>query len=116
MKALFLSPMIPSYDLQVTGQFFKDVLSFSTVMDTEEYAIYIKDNLTIHILKAGTDIGQMEFYLEIDDIDGFWNSIKGKVIGLNYRELFNREYGMREVHIEVPQTKTLLFIGQQIDQ
>jgi hypothetical protein len=42
----------------------------------------VKDNLTIHILPAGQDIGQMEFYMEVDDIDGLWSLIKDKVAGL----------------------------------
>jgi hypothetical protein len=56
----------------------------------------------------------MEFYLEIDNVDNLWNSIKDKIQGLKVREPFNREYGMREIHIEIPQTKTLLFIGQEL--
>lgn len=115
-KAKYLSPMIPSFNLKETVLFFKEVLGFSPEMDTETYAIYQKDNLTIHIMRAGEDIGQMEFYLEIDDLDGLWIAIKDKVTGLKVREPFDREYGMREVHIEIPQTKTLLFIGQVIKQ
>lgn len=106
--------MIPSFNLKETVLFFRDVLGFSPEMDTETYAIYQKDNLTIHVLRAGEDIGQMEFYLEIDDLDSLWAEIKDKVKGLKVKEPFERDYGMREVHIEVPHTKTLLFIGQEI--
>ncbi len=113
-KALFISPMIPSFNLKDTVFFFKDILSFSPVMDTNEYAICIKDNLTIHILPAGKDVGQMEFYIEVDDIDSLWASIKDKLKGLKVREPFDREYGMREIHIGIPQTNTLLFIGQEL--
>lgn len=113
-RALYLSPMIPSYHLKETGSFFRDILDFSPVMDTESYAIYQKDNLSIHLLPAGTDIGQMEFYLEVNDIDGLWESIKDKLAGYRVKEPFNREYGMRELHIEVPYTNTLLFIGQEL--
>lgn len=115
-KALYLSPMIPSFNMKETVHFFKDTLGFSSVMDTETYAVYQKNNLTVHILRAGENIGQMEFYLEVDNIDEFWISIKDKVKGLKVREPFNREYGMRELHIEIPKTKTLLFLGQQIDK
>ncbi len=113
-KALYLSPMIPSFNMEETGRFFKDVLGFSALMDTKEYAIYAKDNLTVHLLPAGEDIGQMEFYLEVDDLDSLWTGIKEKVKDLKVREPFDREYGMREVHIAVPQTNTLLFIGQEL--
>lgn len=113
-KALFLSPMIPSFNMTETFRFFKEVLSFTPEMETPQYSILSKDGLTIHILPAGQDIGQMEFYLEVDDVDQLWAAIKDKLTGLRVREPFDREYGMREIHIEIPETKTLLFIGQVI--
>jgi hypothetical protein len=115
-QALFISPMIPSFNMTETGQFFREVLGFATEMDTPGYAIYQKDNLTVHLLPAGKDIGQMEFYIEVDHLDGLWASIKDKVKGLKVRAPFDRDYGMRELHIEIPQTNTLLFIGQVIDK
>jgi hypothetical protein len=113
-KAMYLSPMIPSFNMEETGRFFKDILSFTPHMETETYAIYEKDNLTVHILRAGKDIGQMEFYLEVDDLDNLWSSIKDKLQGVKVKEPFNQEYGMREVHIGIPKTNTLLFIGQEL--
>lgn len=113
-KALFLSPMIPSFNMPVTFRFFKEVLAFSTEMETPQYSILSKDGLTVHILPAGQDIGQMEFYLEVDDVDQLWATIKDKVAGLRVQKPFDREYGMREIHLEIPETKTLLFIGQEI--
>ena len=77
-KALHLSPMIPSFDIEETVTFFKDVLNFKIARDDGSYAILHKDDLTIHILQAGTDIGEMEFYLEVDDVEGLWRSIKTK--------------------------------------
>jgi hypothetical protein len=113
-KALFLSPMIPSFNIEETTDFFKNILGFSPVMHTEAYAVYQKDNLTIHILCVGENIGQMEFYIEVDDINGLWTTIRDKVKSLKVREPFDRDYGMREMHIVIPQTNTLLFIGQEI--
>ena len=115
-KALYLSPMIPSYDMKGTAAFFTDLLGFSKIMYTVGYIILAKDDLTIHILNAGTDIGEMEFYLAVDEIDALWESIKDKLAGIKFREPFDREYGMREAHIIIPHTKTLLFIGQAIGQ
>jgi hypothetical protein len=113
-QALHLSPMIPSFNLNQTISFFKEVLDFTPVLETETYAVYQKNNLSVHILQAGEDIGQMEFYLEVDNVDHLWASIKDKVKELKVKAPFDREYGMREIHIEIPQTKTLLFIGQTI--
>lgn len=114
--ALYLSPMIPSYDLEETARFFKELLRFSTIRDDGHYSILFKDNLTIHLLRAGDDIGQMEFYLEVDDVDEVWNLMKDYIGNLKVNSPFDRDYGMREIHISVPATKTLLFIGQEIRQ
>ncbi len=113
-KAIHLSPMIPSFDMKEPVSFFQNLLGFKMAMGEESYKILHKDNLTVHILGAGSIIGEMEFYLEVDDIEQIWNHIKDKLDGLKFKEPFNREYGMREIHIIIPQTKTLLFIGQAI--
>jgi hypothetical protein len=114
-KALHASPMIPSYNLEETTRFFTDLFGFSIHLKDGNYAVLYKDSITIHLLNAGTDIGEMEFYLEVDDINGLWLSIQDKLADLNVRAPFDREYGMRELHIIVPQTKTLMFVGQVIN-
>ncbi|OOG74897.1 hypothetical protein [Algoriphagus sp. A40] len=114
-KALYLSPMIPSYNLLKTGEFFKEILGFSPHMETENYSIFYKDKQTIHLLRAGESIGQMEFYLEVDQLDLLWESIKDRLDGLQVKAPFDREYGMREFHLEIPYTKTLLLVGQELN-
>lgn len=111
-RALFLSPMVPTFDVHQTAAFLESCLAFHVRILDSQYAICTKDNLTVHLLPAGKDIGQMEFYLEVDDVDAVWASMKDKVAGLKVKEPFNQPYGMREVHVEIPATKTLLFIGQ----
>ncbi len=113
-KAQYLSPMIPSFNIEKTVSFFIDLLDFKVGRDDKTYFILYKDNLTIHILRAGSDIGEMEFYLVVDDIEKVWNNMKDKLDGRKVKEPFDREYGMREIHIIVPETKTLMFIGQEI--
>ncbi len=113
-KALFLSPMIPSRNLSVSVSFFTDILRFEKVFDSGSYVICQKDQLTIHILPAGEHIGQMEFYLEVDDLETLWKNCKDKIMCLKHRAPFDQEYGMREIHLEIPETNTLLFIGQEI--
>lgn len=113
-KAMYLSPMVPSYDLEATGSFLREVLRFEPVMTSNTYAVYQKENVTIHLLRAGDDIGQMEFYLEVDDLEALWAFMKDKVEGLRMKGPMDRDYGMREVHIEVPATNALLFIGQAL--
>jgi hypothetical protein len=57
----------------------------------------------------------MEFYLIVDDIEQVWKSIKDKLGNIKSRAPFDREYGMREVHIVIPETKALMLIGQNIE-
>ncbi|WP_353481238.1 hypothetical protein [Haliscomenobacter sp.] len=113
-KAKHLSPMIPSIDIVKTVSFFIDLLRFEIIRDDKTYVILQKDNLTIHILRAGKEIGEMEFYLEVDDLQSIWNYIKDNLNGIKFKEPFDQNYGMREIHLVIPMTKTLLFIGQQI--
>jgi predicted enzyme related to lactoylglutathione lyase len=115
-KAMYLSPMVPSYNIRETLRFFTDLFNFSVARDEGNYVIIYKDMQTIHILNAGTDIGEMEFYLEVDDIDSLWETIKDKLGDTKVRAPFDREYGMREFHIIIPHTKTLMFAGQLIKQ
>ena len=114
-KAIHLSPMLPSYDVPDTIRFFEDIFGFSMMMGDENYAVLIKDGLTIHIIKAG-DIGEMSFYLEVDEIDSLWDTIKDRLEGIKVKPPFDREYGMREFHIIIPHTKTLMFVGQPLNQ
>jgi hypothetical protein len=113
-KARYLSPMIPSYNIEKTVSFFIILLDFKIGRDDKTYVILYKDNVTVHILEAGVDIGEMEFYLEVDDLEKVWDNMKDKLEGMKVKEPFDREYGMREIHVIVPETKTLMFIGQEI--
>jgi len=113
-KALYLSPMVPSFDISGTVSFFTNILEFKIGRDDNTYSIVYKDNLTVHLLRAGKESGQMEFYLEVDDVDSIWSSIKDKLNGIKVRKPFDQAYGMREIHIGIPYTNTLLFIGQGI--
>ena len=56
----------------------------------------------------------MSFYLVVDDIEKVWHGMKDKLGDMKVREPFDREYGMREIHVIVPETKTLMFIGKDI--
>ena len=60
-KAQYLSPMVPSFNIEKTVSFFIDLLRFQIARDDKTYVSLYKDNLTVHILRAGEDIGQMAF-------------------------------------------------------
>lgn len=115
-KARYLSPMIPSFDIPKTVSFLKDVLGFKIYADYTDYVILMMDNLTVHVLHAGKNIGEMEFYLEVDDLSAVWEEISDKLDNIVHKAPFVRDYGMKEIHLIIPDTKTLLFIGQIIDR
>ena len=106
--------MIPSFDMGKTVSFFRDVLKFEMLRDDKTYVILQKDDQTIHILRAGTNIGEMEIYLEVDDLQSVWDHLKDNLDGIKFKGPFDQPYGMREIHLILPMTKTLLFIGQAI--
>ena len=114
--AIHVSPMIPSHDIRKTASFFKELFYFSVLREEKNYIILSKDRLNIHILNAGSDIGEMEFYFEVEGLDDLWHEIKDKLPGAKFKAPFDREYGMREFHIIVPHTKTLLFVGEPINK
>lgn len=114
-KAVQLSPMIPSFDISQTIGFFTDLLGFTIYRNDGHYAILEKDNRSIHLLRAGKDIGEMEFYLEVDNVEHIWTTIKDRLEGIKHKPLFEQPYGMREIHLVVPASNTLLFIGQTIE-
>ena len=113
-KALFLSPMVPTYDVCKTTDFLHDALGFDIRNLDSGYAICQRDQMTLHLLPAGKDIGEMELYLEVDDVDAVWEVLKSHVEGIRHKPPSDREYGMREIHVDIPATKALMFIGQSI--
>jgi len=106
--------MIPSFNIPETVRFFTDVLGFTVWREDKTYVILYKEQFTVHVLRAGIEIGEMEFYLEVDDIESVWTAMKGQLSDVKVKAPFDRDYGMREVHVIIPHTKTLLFIGQAI--
>ncbi len=113
-SAKFLSPMIPSFDIKKTVSFFTELLDFKIRRDDETYFILYKDHLTVHIQRAGADTGEMSFYLEVDEVENVWKRINDKLSDIKFKAPFNQTYGMREIHVIIPETKTLMFIGQAI--
>lgn len=112
-RALHLSPMIPSRDLPATLAFLVKALGFEVLRHHPNYAICARNGLSLHLLRAGSDIGQMECYLEVDDLAVVWAQLEPHLEGLRVRAPFVQDYGMRECHLELPHTNCLLFIGQE---
>lgn len=110
-----ISPMIPSEDVVHTRDFLKSTMAFSLVMDDPSYVILEKDNQSVHLCPTGKDYGESSFYILVENIESLWDSIKDKLSNLSVRPLFTQPYGMKEFHIILPATKTLMLVGESPD-
>ena len=112
-----ISPMLAVADMEETLAFYHDILGFTPMMKSAEYAIVERDGQTIHFIKAASEEvmkcvrGHTEIYIEVSNIDLLWEHAKAFKDRYRVRDLFTRDYGMTEFHIEDP-NGCLVFVGQ----
>jgi catechol 2,3-dioxygenase-like lactoylglutathione lyase family enzyme len=112
-----ISPMLAVADMEQTLAFYQDMLGFVPTMKSAEYSIVARDGQIIHFMKAASEDvmkrlrGHVEIYLEVRGIHGMWDHVKSFKIRYRIRDLFDREYGMTEFHIEDP-NGYLIFVGE----
>jgi predicted enzyme related to lactoylglutathione lyase len=114
-----ISPMLAVADMDVTLEFYTRVLRFEIAMRSPAYSIIVRDDATVHFMKAADETvtkavrGHTEIYIEVEDIAPYWEHVSGFKNDYQIRDLFDREYGMREFHIGDP-NGCLVFVGQRI--
>lgn len=107
--------MVPSFDLAETRDFLVEAFQFQPVMDSPDYAVLSRDEYDLHLCPAGEEIGEMSLYLEVEDLESVWRRFSGlERNDIRVREPFTQEYGMREFHLDLPETKTLMFVGERL--
>jgi catechol 2,3-dioxygenase-like lactoylglutathione lyase family enzyme len=112
-----ISPMLAVVNMDQTLAFYQDILGFAPTMKSAEYSIVERDGQIIHFMKAASeDIskrlrGHVEIYVEVRGIRSIWDSVKNVKLRYKIRDLFDREYGMTEFHIEDP-NGYLIFVGE----
>jgi catechol 2,3-dioxygenase-like lactoylglutathione lyase family enzyme len=112
-----ISPMLAAADLEETLAFYQDVLGFIPMMKSAEYAIVERDGQTIHFMKAASEEvlrcvrGHTEIYIGVSSINSLWEHVKTFKDRYKIRDLFDRDYGMTEFHIEDP-NGCLVFVGE----
>jgi hypothetical protein len=111
-KPVALSPMVPSFNVEITRSFFIKHLNFELALNDPEYSIVKKNEFTIHIMKAGNNISEMSFYLEVENLKNLIPKFQMLKSQTKTKGPIHQPYGMTEYHIIVPETKTLLFVGQ----
>jgi predicted enzyme related to lactoylglutathione lyase len=109
--------MLATSNMEETILFYQDVLGFTPTMKSPAYAIVERDGQTIHFQKAESEEvmkcvrGHTEIYIEVSGIDGLWEHVKTFKSRYRIRDLFDRDYGMTEFHIEDP-NGCLVFVGE----
>jgi predicted enzyme related to lactoylglutathione lyase len=109
--------MLAVNDMDQTLAFYQDMLGFVPTMKSPEYSIVERDGQIIHFMKAASeDImkrlrGHIEIYIEVRGIQQIWDHVKSFKIRYKIRDLFDREYGMTEFHIQDP-NGYLIFVGE----
>jgi predicted enzyme related to lactoylglutathione lyase len=112
-----ISPMLAVADIEETILFYRNVLGFAPTMQSPEYAIVERDGQSIHFQKAASEEvmkcvrGHTEIYIEVSGIQSLWDHVKAFGNQYKIRELFDREYGMTEFHINDP-NGCLVFVGE----
>jgi len=109
--------MLAVADMEETLAFYHDVLGFTAMMKSPGYSIVERDGQTIHFMKAASEEvmrcvrGHTEIYIEVSGISSLWEHVKTFKDRCRIRDLFDRDYGMTEFHIEDP-NGCLVFVGE----
>jgi predicted enzyme related to lactoylglutathione lyase len=112
-----ISPMLAAADMEETIQFYRSVLGFTPAMKSPDYSIVERDGQTVHFQKAASEEvmrcvrGHTEIYIEVSGIHDLWKHVQTFKSRYRIRDLFDREYGMTEFHIEDP-NGCLVFVGE----
>ena len=112
-----ISPMLATADMEETISFYQSVLGFAPTMKSPDYSILERDGHTIHIQKAASEEvmkcvrGHTEIYVEVSEIRVLWKHVETFMNRYRIRDLFDREYGMTEFHVEDP-NGCLVFVGE----
>jgi catechol 2,3-dioxygenase-like lactoylglutathione lyase family enzyme len=113
-----ISPMLAAANMEETILFYRNVLGFTPTMKSPAYWIVERDGQTIHFQKAASEEvikcvrGHTEIYIEVSGIHALWEQVKPFKSQYRIRDLFDREYGMTEFHIEDP-NGCLVFVGER---
>lgn len=118
-KAKVLSPIVPVLDMEDSIRFYTEVLGFHTSLRSDDYSILTKDHASLHLARAESPSvldktrGQLSIYLEVENVESLWSHVSCFRNRHQVRDLFDRDYGMREFHIIDP-NGCLIFVGEPI--
>jgi catechol 2,3-dioxygenase-like lactoylglutathione lyase family enzyme len=112
-----ISPMLAVADMDETLAFYQRVLGFLPTLKSPDYSVVERDGQTIHFQRAASEEvmrcvrGHAEIYIEVSAIGSLWEHVITLKDRHRIRDLFEREYGMTEFHIEDP-NGCLVLVGE----
>ena len=109
-----VTPHIPSKNMKESVSFMVEVFGFESISHSECYSELLAGNQVLGVIRADGEPNQQSIYLRVKNVDALWSKIKSKLEKAKPKAPFNQAYGMREIHVVIPATKTLLFIGSPI--
>lgn len=116
-RAIRISPMLATDDMNASLSFFESVLRFKTIRRSPDYSIVELDGQTVHIMRAADESvmksmrEHTEIYILVSGIQDLWEHVKTFKDRYRIRDLFARDYGMTEFHIADPHS-CLIFVGE----
>lgn len=116
-----ISPMLAVEEMGQTIAFYQNILGFTPALQSPEFSSMGRDGQTILFMKAASEEvmrcvrGHTEIYIEVRGIESLWEHVKAFKDRYRIRDLFDREYGMREFHIEDP-NGCVVFVGEPISR
>lgn len=109
-------PHIPSVNIQKTVEFMASIFGTTSEAQSELYSEVYLDGNTIGVLASQGEPNQQSVYLQVDDVDAIWEDKQSELEAIQAKAPFTQAYGMREVHLVIPETRTLLFIGSKVSE
>ncbi len=99
--------------MDASSRFFRKLFDFEERAINESYVELCLGSYTLGILKADAVLAEQSIYFQVEDVDALWFRVASHVGSAKHRKPFDQEYGMREFHVVVPGTNTLIFVGQK---
>jgi predicted enzyme related to lactoylglutathione lyase len=116
-RAIRISPMLATDDMDASLSFFHSVLGFITTLHSTDYSVVERDRQTVHLMRAADESvmksmrEHTEIYIEVSGIQDLWEHVKTFKDRYRIRDLFARDHGMTEFHIADPHS-CLIFVGE----
>lgn len=113
-----VTPVIPCTSLKTQIVFYRAVLGFRLIFETDDYAFMRRDRVSIRLqqVKPGVDLGtpdrQQSFYVDVKGLDALYENLKLELGSLpkgRVRPPFKHAMGQQEFHVRDEDCTTVIF-------